>query len=200
MKGRNVPTKKCSKCKEILPLNYFGKLSYASDGLRYRCRQCIKVDKAEFRKKNPNRVKSQVHAWIKANPEKAAIGNRRRALRWNENNRQKIKEKTKKWANENPGLRSFYSAQRRQASTTQTIAMTEEQIAEMKSIYDRAKSISKQTGVLHHVDHIIPLKAKNCLGLNVPWNLHVITAQENMRKGNRMPCESEHIALSLVNC
>jgi hypothetical protein len=194
-----MPTKKCNKCKEILPLSHFGKLSSASDGLRYRCRQCIKVDKAEFRKKNPDRVKGYLATWIKGNPEKAAAGNKRRALTWNENNRPKIKEKTKKWANENRGLRSFYGAQRRQASRTQTIAMSEDQIAEIKSIYDRARLVSEKTGIPHHVDHIIPLKAKNCSGLNVPWNLQIITAQENMRKRNSMPCESEHIALSLVN-
>ena len=199
MKGRSVPTKKCSKCKQLLPVSSFSKLSSASDGLKYRCRQCVKIDKAEFRKKNPDRVKGYIATWIQRNPEKAAEGNRRRALRWNENNRPKIKEKTKKWADENPGLRGFYGAQRREASVIQTIAMSEYQIAEIKSIYARARLISECTGIPHHVDHVIPLKAKNCSGLHVPWNLQIITARENVRKRNRMPCESEHIALSLVN-
>jgi len=77
--------------------------------------------------------------------------------------------------------------------------MSEYQIAEIKSIYARARLISEWTGIPHHVDHVIPLKAKNCSGLHVPWNLQIITARENVRKRNRMPCESEHIALSLVN-
>lgn len=190
-----MPTKKCTKCKESLPTSCFGNLSSSSDGLMYRCRPCIKVDKAEFKKANPEKVKRWALNWQKANPEKAAAIVRRRTKKWNDNNRQRCRENTKGWFDKNPSARAFYSAQRRQVSIIQTIAMNEEQVAEIKSIYKRAKSISEETGVLHHVDHIIPLKAKMCSGLHVPWNLQIITAQENVRKNNRMPIDVGETAL-----
>lgn len=57
-----------------------------------------------------------------------------------------------------------------------------EKIAE---IYQMAGQITKETGVLHHVDHIIPLNHDKVCGLHVENNLRVITAQENWAKQNK---------------
>lgn len=37
------------------------------------------------------------------------------------------------------------------------------------------------------VDHIWPLKGENSCGLNVPWNLWVLTKDANVRKGRADP-------------
>lgn len=42
-----------------------------------------------------------------------------------------------------------------------------------------------ETGIKHHVDHIIPIKGDIICGLNVHYNLRVIPASENMSKSNR---------------
>jgi hypothetical protein len=54
-------------------------------------------------------------------------------------------------------------------------------------VYREAKRRTEETGALHHVDHIVPLQSPIVCGLHIAINLRVITAEENLKKGNRMP-------------
>lgn len=56
---------------------------------------------------------------------------------------------------------------------------------EITAIYEQCASVTRQTGIRHEVDHIVPLRGKRVSGLHVPWNLCVITAAENSAKSNR---------------
>lgn len=77
--------------------------------------------------------------------------------------------------------RKVYSKQRdakkRGSTTVQLSAEDRKKIAE---IYHHAKVLTKETGIVHHVDHIKPLAAG---GEHHPSNLRAIPAQENLSKG-----------------
>ncbi len=55
----------------------------------------------------------------------------------------------------------------------------------MRVIYEQARRITRETGIQHDVDHIVPLKSKLVCGLHVHCNLRVIPASENAKKNNR---------------
>lgn len=57
--------------------------------------------------------------------------------------------------------------------------------SKMMEIYRLRDSISKATGVTHHVDHIVPLKSKLVCGLHNEFNLQVLPGVENLKKHNR---------------
>ena len=57
--------------------------------------------------------------------------------------------------------------------------------SKVQAFYAEAKRLTDETGIPHHVDHIIPLLGEFVCGLHVHTNLQVLPGSDNIRKGNR---------------
>lgn len=98
----------------------------------------------------------------------------------------KNRKRAKQWTKDNPEKDSARSAQRRAKKLNATPEwLIEFDLDYIKHIYIQAKELENIDGVKRHVDHILPLQGKDIRGLHVPWNLQILTAEENCRKGNR---------------
>jgi 5-methylcytosine-specific restriction endonuclease McrA len=93
---------------------------------------------------------------------------------------------------QNSDKRARYEAKRRSAKAAAMLGhLTEEQLGRIAAVYAEAKRLTEETGIPHHVDHIIPLQGRDVSGLHVPWNLQVITGSDNSRKGNRLYLDNQ---------
>ncbi len=61
-------------------------------------------------------------------------------------------------------------------------------VAQIQRFYLEAWRLTMNTGIVHHVDHIVPLKSPTVCGLHVHTNLRVVQKTDNLKKGNRYDC------------
>jgi hypothetical protein len=159
--------KKCNKCEENKELNEFSKRTASKDGLRSLCKTCIKIYRKSYYLKNYEKEKFTGSIWQKANPDK-------------------VNAKAAAWVKANSGKDSAKSAKRNASKLKATPkGLTKEQKKEITTFYIEAARLTKETGIKHQVDHILPLQGEGITGLHVPWNLQILTASNNHKKKNK---------------
>jgi hypothetical protein len=132
---------------------------------------------------NPEKVKETKANYRKRNRDKI---NEYEAMR-RERERDQINARAREWRQNNkPKVRHWYKMRELSERRATPPWLTIEHRREILAVYELAERLTRETGVTHHVDHIFPIKGKNCSGLHVPWNLRAIPAKENLRKSNKV--------------
>ena len=75
------------------------------------------------------------------------------------------------------------SAKRRALKIKQTPKLNNIERQQVAEIYRRCQELTESTGVMHHVDHRIPISKG---GEHHPQNLQILTAEENIKKRDKI--------------
>jgi hypothetical protein len=152
------------------------------------CVECLKAEwqqaaetRAEyFREYNKREdVKDSKHAWYQENREQVirSAATRPAAL---------LKEYRNTWkANNKTQVLADNKVRRRKHRDATPPWLTRRQKSEIRQLYQIAITMTQTTGEQYVVDHIVPLRGETVCGLHVPWNLRVITQEENLKKSNK---------------
>jgi hypothetical protein len=172
LRERKMAEKKCTKCRETKPAEIFGShICY--------CKPCYSAWKRAWRKANPQLVRGQEERAKQRDPlqrsryDKASYERHRakriaKSRRWNINNKESFAQR---------------EASRRATQKNATPKWSDrERVVEF---YRRAAELTKQTGIKHDVDHIVPLQSPVVCGLHCEANLQVLPKATNVSKGNR---------------
>lgn len=167
-------SKNCPKCTSIKNFEDFAKNRSTKDGLQTYCKSCAKI----------------VTKLYKPSDRARKLKNKRQAA-WKLANkiltRDYDRELLNQWRKANPLKASAHSLNRRASKLNATPPwLTKQDKEEILLLCSLRNQLDLQTGLVHHLDHIVPLQGENVCGLHVPWNLQILTAEDNCSKGNKL--------------
>ena len=161
------------------------------------CVECLKVEWAQgnetrveyFREYNRREgVKDRKNAWYQENREQVVQTAATRPAHVKREYRNAWKETHK------VQIRADTKARRRKHREATLPWLSRKQKSEIRQLYQIAITMTQTTGEQYDVDHIYPLRSEVVCGLHVPWNLRVITQQQNLQKSNTLPEDGEALA------
>ena len=163
--------KKCPRCETEKTLDMFTK------GQSY-CKSCYNSWRRAKNAEKGDKVAKYHAEWRLNNPElyKAT------AEKYRSKNRELMLSRTREWRERNKP----YDAQRQRERNARRIKATPKWADQryIAMFYEMAREATELTGILHHVDHIVPLRSQLVCGLHCEDNLQVLPAVENWKKRN----------------
>ena len=149
------------------------------------CVECMKEDWAVDNQRRSERPKSEASK---------AAGRRyyekNKALvtaRANNRPAEEVRKYRKTHKLRNPEMyKALTSVRKRRHRSATPKWLTAEDKLVVRKLYLEAMRLTKLTGERYVVDHVVPLISDVVCGLHVPWNLRVMTQNENLRKSNKL--------------
>ena len=172
-----TPVKKCRKCDVELVVGDNWSPSFAQQGTR-TCRTCVSTYNKAWYAANRARAYANKQAWRAVNKGRESANKKA----WYEANKARPRANNKAWYEANVEKAHAVAAVHRAVRCGATLPPGQAiaDAAEACShIYTEARRLTTETGLAHHVDHIVPCADG---GLHAPENLQVVPAYINIRK------------------
>jgi len=165
--------KNCKVCKIDKDCKFYGS----------KCNLCYNADRRAARKANPDKYRELDKARYLRDTDRILARNKK----YRAKHQPRLREQKRQHYHNNK-LPYFVRAAERRANKLSATPhwLTADDKKWIAWHYRHAKAMQDLTGIVHHVDHIIPLQGKLVCGLHTPYNLQVIPAAENIGKGNRI--------------
>jgi len=154
--------KQCSRCDVLKSFEFFPKKKENKDGYHSHCKQC------------------------RSDYDKSRYSSEKRSEAYHLNLDTERQDRREYYSNNKEDY-YFRKAKRRAELLNRTPEwLTEHDLLHIKCIYSVCRMLNKEGTGPYEVDHIVPLQGEHVSGLHVPWNLRVITQDENLRKSNKL--------------
>lgn len=153
-------------------------------GVASYCKPChnarTSADAKRRREENGDRERELARTRYASNKE----GYRAHNIRWRADNPEVNKDSDRRSKVKSIG--QVYAINRKRVEQVKMATPPWADKQEIADWYEAARIAEQVTGKKWHVDHIHPLNGANFCGLHVGYNLQILPARENMRKGNKL--------------
>lgn len=147
------------------------------------CMECWRLRRRGFSARHAERINAKSREWYAANKQRA----KETRADWRIRNAAKDRADIAAYAEANRDrMRPYVNAKTAHRRTAMLRAIPSWANGEaIRSVYEEAQRLTLETGVLHHVDHIVPLVSELVCGLHWERNLQALPARDNVSKSNR---------------
>lgn len=170
-------TKVCTKCGIEKTVDCFSKQRAGKYGVTSTCKPCNVAQNKHWQQTNREKAAASSRRWQQTNPEK--VTSQRKI--WKQANPEKVAAQQKRWKQRNPekvnAAVMYRKARRIQATPSWANQETVSGMYQLAALFN-------STGMNIHVDHIIPLQSDLVCGLHCESNLQLLSANDNLSKGN----------------
>lgn len=174
--------KTCSECKKTKNVLDFGLNRGMKDGRFNQCKLCRKIARQSIKETDYELYQRQLECSRLAKQKLGKEHLKESKTKWDLKNSEYVKEYRRNYYLDNLDRCRLNGTKHWKSIKRASVKFSDR--CRVSNVYKESKKLTRETGIQHSVDHIIPLNGKNVSGLHIESNLQIIPLIDNNRKYN----------------